>query len=47
MSETADHVERSPSGILKEGDKITVFTDNDTSLNNLVTFLKDQGLIRK
>lgn len=29
---------------LKEGEKITVYTDNDTSLKNLVTFLKDHGV---
>lgn len=29
---------------LKEGDKITVYTDNDTSLKNLVTYLKDHGV---
>ena len=29
---------------LQEGDKITVYTDNDTSLKNLVTYLKDQGV---
>ena len=29
---------------LKEGDKITIYTDNNTSLKNLVTFLKDHGV---
>ena len=29
---------------LKTGEKIRVETDNDTSLKNLVTFLKDQGV---
>jgi len=29
---------------LQEGDKITVYTDNDTSLKNMVTYLKDQGV---
>ena len=29
---------------LKAGEKITVYTDNDTSLKNLVTYLKDQGV---
>ena len=29
---------------LKEGEQITVYTDNDTSLKNLVTYLKDHGV---
>ncbi len=27
------------------GEKLTIYTDNDTSLKNLVTFLKDQGVV--
>ncbi len=29
---------------MKAGDKVTVYTDNNTSLKNLVTYLKDQGV---
>ncbi len=29
---------------MKAGEKITVYTDNDTSLKSLVTYLKDQGV---
>lgn len=29
---------------MKVGERVTVYTDNDTSLKNLVTFLKDQGV---
>ncbi len=29
---------------MKEGDRVTVYTDNNTSLKNLVTYLKDQGV---
>ena len=28
---------------MKDGDEVTVYIDNDTSLKNMVTFLKDQG----
>ena len=29
---------------VKVGEKVTVYTDNDTSLKNLVSYLKDQGV---
>ncbi len=29
---------------MKVGERVTVYTDNDTSLKNLVTYLKDQGV---
>lgn len=29
---------------LSEGEKVEVYTDNDTSLKNLVSYLKDQGV---
>lgn len=29
---------------IKAGEKITIYTDNDTSLKNLVSYLKDQGV---
>ena len=29
---------------MKEGDRVTVYTDNDTSLKNLLNYLKDQGV---
>lgn len=28
----------------KDGEKITVYTDNDTSLKNMITYLKDHGV---
>ena len=28
---------------MREGEEVIVYTDNDTSLKNLITFLKDQG----
>lgn len=30
---------------MEEGEQLTIITDNDTSLKNLVTFLKDHGVI--